>query len=94
MVAADGRFYRTLVKGIFMAFFTSGLFWFIEGVFACLATMGLKYWAEDRGIAMPWWKWLLPGLWILFAGFYVRFDILDQYKLCDSMERTGSNQYG
>ena len=52
-----------------MEFFTSGLFWFIEGVFACLAVIGLKLWTEDRGIPMPWWKWVLVALWVCLAGF-------------------------
>jgi hypothetical protein len=52
-----------------MDFFTSGLFWFIEGVFACLAVIGLKLWAQDRGIPMPWWKWILVASWVCLAGF-------------------------
>lgn len=54
-------------------FFTSGLFWFIEGVFACLLIIGLKFWMEDRGIPMPFWKWLLFGIWVLFVGFSIAF---------------------
>jgi hypothetical protein len=56
-----------------MSFFNSGLFWFIEGIFACLVVIGLKIWMEDRGIPMPFWKWLLFGLWILFLGFTIAF---------------------
>ena len=56
-----------------MEFFTSGLFWFIEGVLACLAVIGLKLWAQDRGIPMPWWKWPLAALWICLAGFTLAF---------------------
>ena len=52
-----------------MDFFTSGLFWFIEGVFACLAVIAVKLWTEDRGIAMPWWKWGLLVIWVCLAGF-------------------------
>ncbi|UCH82569.1 MAG: dehalogenase [Candidatus Latescibacterota bacterium] len=52
-----------------MAFFTGGLFWFIEGVLACLAVVAIKIWTQDRGIAMPWWKWLLTALWFCLAGF-------------------------
>jgi hypothetical protein len=56
-----------------MNFFNSGLFWFIEGIFACLVVIGIKIWMEDRGIPMPYWKWLLFGLWILFLGFTIAF---------------------
>jgi hypothetical protein len=54
-----------------MQFFTSGLFWFIEGVLACLAAAGIKVWMEDRGVPMPWWKWVLTVLWFCLAGFTV-----------------------
>jgi hypothetical protein len=56
-----------------MSFFTSGFFWFLEGVFACLAVIGLKLWTEDRGIPMPFWKWILTGLWVVFLGFTIAF---------------------
>ncbi len=56
-----------------MNFFTSGLFWFIEGIFACLVVIGIKIGMDDRGISMPYWKWLLFGLWILFFGFTIAF---------------------
>lgn len=54
-------------------FFTSGLFWFIEGALACLVAVGIKYWAEDRGVAMPWWKWILTAMWVCMAGFTLAF---------------------
>jgi len=56
-----------------MHFFNSGLFWFFEGIFACLVVIGLKIRMEDRGIPMPFWKWILFGLWILFFGFTIAF---------------------
>jgi drug/metabolite transporter (DMT)-like permease len=56
-----------------MHFFSSGLFWFLEGIFACLFVIGFKFWMEDRGVPMPFWKWLLLGLWILFFGFTIAF---------------------
>lgn len=56
-----------------MPFFNSGLFWFLEGVFACLTVIGFKVWMEDRGIPMPWWKWILLGIWALFLGFTIAF---------------------
>jgi hypothetical protein len=54
-----------------MDFFTSGLFWFIEGVLACLAVVGIKLWTEDRGVPIPWWKWVVTALWFCLAGFTV-----------------------
>ena len=56
-----------------MSFFTSGLFWFIEGVLFCIAIAGLKVWTKDHGIPMPIWKWLLAILWVLFLGFTLAF---------------------
>lgn len=56
-----------------MKFFNSGLFWFIEGILAFLVFLGFKTWMEDREVPMPWWKWILLGLWILFAGFSIAF---------------------
>ena len=56
-----------------MHFFNSGLFWFLEGVFACLVVIGLKTWMEDKGIPMPFWKWILFGLWVFFFGFTIAF---------------------
>ena len=56
-----------------MHFFNSGLFWFLEGLLAFLTVLGLKTWAEDHGVPMPVWKWILFGLWVLFAGFTIAF---------------------
>ena len=56
-----------------MHFFNSGLFWFIEGVLACLVIIGLKIAMEDRGIPMPIWKWIIFILWILLFGFTIAF---------------------
>jgi hypothetical protein len=56
-----------------MHFFNSGLFWFIEGILACLVVIGLKMAMEDRGIPMPLWKWSLFMLWILLLGFTIAF---------------------
>ena len=56
-----------------MQFFTSGIFWFFEGLLFCLAIAGLRIWTEDRNIPMPLWKWVLVVVWILFAGFTIAF---------------------
>ncbi|MCK5145616.1 hypothetical protein KAR48_02610 [bacterium] len=56
-----------------MSFFNSGTFWFIEGILCCLAATGFKYWMEDRGVKLTWWKWGLVTLWIAFTGFVLAF---------------------
>lgn len=56
-----------------MPFFNSGLYWFIEGVFFCLAVIGFKIWMEDRGISMPFWKWGILGSWIFLFAFTIAF---------------------
>ncbi|MFC2157244.1 dehalogenase [Acidobacteriota bacterium] len=56
-----------------MSFFNSGLFWFIEGILACLVVIGLKVRMEDKGILMPVWKWLVFGIWVLLLGFTIAF---------------------
>ena len=56
-----------------MSFFTSGMFWFIEGIFVCLIFISFKCWAEDRGVNMAFWKWMLLGLWLMFLGFTIAF---------------------
>ncbi|KPK75651.1 MAG: hypothetical protein AMJ79_10485 [Phycisphaerae bacterium SM23_30] len=56
-----------------MSFFTSGLFWFLEGVCFCLAGAALKHYLEDRGIPMRWWKWMLFAGWVILLGFTIAF---------------------
>lgn len=56
-----------------MAFFNSGTFWFVEGILAVMAVIGLKVWMEDRNTPMPLWKWPLVGLWMLMIGFTIAF---------------------
>jgi len=56
-----------------MWFFTSGAFWFTEGILCVLAVIGLKVWMEDRNTPMGLWKWLLVGAWMLTLGFTIAF---------------------
>ena len=56
-----------------MSIFNSGFFWFIEAILTCLVILGIKTWAEDRGIKLTWWKWLLILLWFSLAGFTLAF---------------------
>lgn len=43
--------------------FTGGVFWFVMGILFVLVVVGAKLWAEDLGLKMAWWKWLLVLLW-------------------------------
>jgi hypothetical protein len=61
------------VKGCLMQFFDHGLFWFVEGILACLALWGLRTWMQDRHMPMSWWKWLLVVAWMGFAGLSLAF---------------------
>lgn len=56
-----------------MWFFTSGAFWFVEGVLFVLALVGLKAWMSDRGVPMRIWKWILAMGWMLMCGFTIAF---------------------
>lgn len=56
-----------------MSFFTSGLFWLLEGIFLCIALAGLRAWADEHAIPMSVWKWILVIAWILLAGFTIAF---------------------
>ncbi len=56
-----------------MTFFTSGFFWFIQGILITVIILAFQVWMEDKGVKMIWWKWFLWGLWILVAGFTIAF---------------------
>ena len=56
-----------------MPIFNSGFFWFFEGILCCIVVLGIRAWALDRAIPMPWWKWLAVGMWVLFTGFTIAF---------------------
>ena len=56
-----------------MSFFTSGTFWFIEGIFFVVLILALRSWLKHRGAAMTWWKWILLVVWIFMAGFTAAF---------------------
>lgn len=53
-------------------FFNGNAFWLINGILLVLIVFGVKYFAEDRGWVMTWWKWLLTGIWYLIftTSFY------------------------
>ena len=53
-------------------FFNGNTFWFLNGIIFVVIVFALKAFAEDKGWAMSWWKWLLTGIWYLIfsTGFY------------------------
>lgn len=58
-------------------FFTSNLFWFLMGMAAILIAFGFKYFAEDRGWTLNWWKWLLCITWYgIFSLSFYTYGIL------------------
>ncbi len=56
-----------------MGFFGSSFFWFIEGIFACLAIVALRIWTQDKGIPMPFWKWPAIIVWVVFLGISIAY---------------------
>lgn len=56
-----------------MDFFQSNFFWFIEGLLACLTIIALRVWAQDKGIPMPFWKWPVVIIWVVFCGVSIAF---------------------
>ena len=56
-----------------MWFFTSGAFWFVEGILVVLAMIALKVWMKERHTPMPLWKWVVVVLWLLMLGFTIAF---------------------
>jgi hypothetical protein len=53
-------------------FFNGNTFWFLNGIIFVVIVFALKAFAEEKGWAMNWWKWLLSGIWYLipFLSFY------------------------
>ena len=56
-----------------MRIFDSGLFWFVEGILFVVVILAVRAWAQDRGLPMPIWKWVLFLLWVALAGFTIAF---------------------
>jgi hypothetical protein len=56
-----------------MSFFTSGYFWFLEGILLCLVVLGVRAWAEGRGLPVPVWQWALIVIWLIYCGFTLAF---------------------
>ena len=56
-----------------MQIFNSGFLWFVEGILFVVMVMGVRAWAQERGLPMPVWKWALFVVWVLLAGFTIAF---------------------
>ncbi len=56
-----------------MAFFTSGTFWFVEGILFVVVLLAFRAWMQDRGIVMTGWKWSAFVVWVFLAGAVIAF---------------------
>ncbi|MBW1767301.1 MAG: hypothetical protein JRJ65_09660 [Deltaproteobacteria bacterium] len=45
------------------------LFWIVMGLIYAVIIVGAKVWAEDLGLQMTWWKWLLSAIWYCLLSF-------------------------
>lgn len=53
---------------IYSTFFRP-LFWTVMGLVYAVLIVGARYWAQDVGLQMTWWKWLLVALWYVLLSF-------------------------
>jgi len=49
--------------------FFKPIFWIIMGLLYALTMAGAPIWAQDLGLHMNWWKWMLAGLWYILLSF-------------------------
>ena len=56
------------------------LFWIVMGLLYALMIAGAPVWAEDIGLQMSWWKWLLGAIWfcILSLGIAAGFTLMGE----------------
>ncbi len=45
------------------------LFWIVMGLIYALIIAGAKVWAQDLGLQMNWWKWLLAAIWYVLLSY-------------------------
>ena len=49
--------------------FFKPVFWIIMGLVYSMTIAGAPLWAEDLGLHMTWWKWVLATLWYVLLSF-------------------------
>ena len=49
--------------------FFKPIFWVIMGLIYTMTALGAPIWAEDLGLQMSWWKWILAALWYILLNF-------------------------
>ncbi len=56
------------------------LFWIVMGLIYALMIAGAPAWAEDLGLQMTWWKWLLTAIWygLLSLGIAASFTLMGE----------------
>lgn len=54
--------------------------WLILGAVSVLVVAGAKTWFEDRAVILTWWKWLILGVWYVFAmlGLAAPFTLMGE----------------
>ena len=60
--------------------FAKPLFWIVMGLLYALMIAGAPVWAEDMGLEMSLWKWLLAAIWfcLLSVGIAAGFTLMGE----------------
>jgi hypothetical protein len=49
--------------------FFKPIFWTVMGLIYALIIAGAAVWAQDMGLQMSWWKWILAAVWYVLLSF-------------------------
>lgn len=49
--------------------FFKPIFWIVMGLLYALIITGAPIWAQDLGLHMTWWKWILSVFWYVLLSF-------------------------
>ena len=49
--------------------FFKPVFWIVMGLIYAVTIAGAPVWAEDLGLQMTWWKWILASLCYILLSF-------------------------
>ena len=49
--------------------FFKPIFWAVMGLIYAVTALSAPIWAEDLGLQMAWWKWVLVSLWYILLNF-------------------------